>query len=117
MSAIYKKEYEKHKNNSRYIIIVTTMKSHGIICCINFNIAVRDAGTRKGGPGGQTLLKGTDKILIMLKSIPWNLECQLHSSRAKFLPFIFLASAITLDINTSQISSIDSVTAGFIITN
>ena len=33
----------------------------------------RDAGTRKG-PGGQTLLKGTDKILIMLKSIPWNLE-------------------------------------------
>ena len=28
-----------------------------------------------------------------------------------------IASAITLDINTSQISSIDSVTAGFIITN
>ena len=35
--------------------------------------STRDAGTRKG-PGGQTLLKGTDKILIMLKSIPWNLE-------------------------------------------
>ena len=50
----------------------------------------RDAGTRKG-PGGQTLLKGTDKILIMLKSIPWNLEGQLHSSCAKFLPIIFLA--------------------------
>ena len=50
----------------------------------------RDAGTRKG-PGGQTLLKGTDKILIMLKSIPWNLEGQLHSSWAKFLPIIFLA--------------------------
>ena len=28
-----------------------------------------------------------------------------------------IASAITLDINTSQISSIDSATAGFIITN
>ena len=28
-----------------------------------------------------------------------------------------IVSAITLDINTSQISSIDSVTAGFIITN
>ena len=28
-----------------------------------------------------------------------------------------IASAITLDINTSQICSIDSVTAGFIITN
>ena len=26
----------------------------------------RDAGTRKG-PGGQTFLKGTDKILIMLQ--------------------------------------------------
>ena len=52
--------------------------------------APRDAGTRKG-PGGQTLLKGTDKILIMLKSIPWNLEGQLHSSCAKFLPIIFLA--------------------------
>ena len=50
----------------------------------------RDAGTRKE-PGGQNLLKGTDKILIMLKSIPWNLEGQLHSSCAKFLPFIFLA--------------------------
>ena len=49
----------------------------------------RDAGTRKG-PGGQTLLKGTDKISIMLKSIPWNLEGQLHSSCAKFLPIIFL---------------------------
>ena len=50
----------------------------------------RDARTRKG-PGGQTLLKGTDKILIMLKSIPWNLEGQLHSCCAKFLPIIFLA--------------------------
>ena len=38
---------------------------------------------REKGQGGQTLLKGTDKILIMLKSIPWNLEGQLHSCCAK----------------------------------
>ena len=56
----------------------------------HYEFTVRDAGTRKG-PGGQTLLKGTDKILNMLKSIPWNLEGQLHSSCAKFLPIIFLA--------------------------
>ena len=72
---------------------------------------IRDAGTRKG-PGGQTLLKGTEKILIMLKG-----------SVAFFLPQILtdhilsIASAIILGINTSQISAIDSVTAGFIITN
>ena len=53
------------------------------------SVIIRDAGTRKG-PGGQTLLKGTEKFLIMLKSIPWNLEGQLHSSYAKFLPIIFL---------------------------
>ena len=50
----------------------------------------RGVGTRKG-PGGQTLLKGTDKILTMLKFIPGSLEGQLHSSCAKFLPIIFLA--------------------------
>ena len=55
-----------------------------------YKFASRDAGTRKG-PGGQNLLKGTDKILIMLKSIPWNLEGQLHSYWAKSLPIIFLA--------------------------
>ena len=55
-----------------------------------YSVTIRDAGTRKG-PGGQNLLKGTDKILIMLKSIPCNLEGQLHSSCAKFLPIIFLA--------------------------
>ena len=52
------------------------------------------AGTpeREKGQGGQNLLKGTDKILIMiLKSISWNLEGQLHSYCAKFLPIIFLA--------------------------
>ena len=53
-------------------------------------ITRRDAGTRKG-PEGQTLLKGIDKILTMLKSIPGNLEGQLHSSCAKIEPIIFLA--------------------------
>ena len=45
---------------------------------------------KKAG-GGQTLSKDTDKILTMLKSTPGNLERQLHSSCAKFLPIIFLA--------------------------
>ena len=62
----------------------------GCVTLTSNKIKYRDAGTRKG-PGGQTLLKGTDKILIMLKSIPWNLEGQLHSSCAKFIPIIFLA--------------------------
>ena len=64
------------------------------------------------------MLKGTDKVLIMLRSIPWNLEGQLHSSCDHISDHILsIASATTLDINTSQISSIDSVTANFIITN
>ena len=50
---------------------------------------IGDAGTRKG-PGGQNLWKRTDKFLIVLKSIPWNVEGKLHSSCAKFLPIIFL---------------------------
>ena len=89
--------------------------THVAKCCSMFSfLKHRDAGTRKG-PGGQTLLKGTDKILIMLKSIPWNLEGQLHSCCTDHI--LSIASAITLDTNTSQISSIDSGTAGFIITN
>ena len=44
----------------------------------------------KRGPGGQTLLKGTDKILTMLKSIPGNLESQIspiytYSATAGFI--------------------------------
>ena len=48
---------------------------------------------------------------------------EFRGSVAFFLRQIFtnhilsMASAITLDINTSQISSIDSATEGFIITN
>ena len=76
----------------------------------------RDAKTRKG-PGGQTLLNDTDKILIMLKSIPWNLEGQFFLRQILHDHILSIATAITLDINTSQISSIDSGTAGFIITN
>ena len=56
-----------------------------------FHTAYTGTPEREKGQGGQTLLKGIDKILIMLKFIPWNLERQLHSSCAKFLPIIFLA--------------------------
>ena len=70
---------------SNIILLSLHLKNYG-----GGRILTRDAGTRKG-PGGQNLLKGTDKILIMLKSIPWNLEGQLHSYCAKFLPIIFLA--------------------------
>ena len=60
-----------------------------LLQAVNFT----NSGTleREKGQGGQTLLKATDKILIMLKSIPWNLEGQLHSCCAKLLPIIFLA--------------------------
>ena len=51
------------------------------------------AGTpeREKGQGGADFVEGHRQNLIMLKSIPWNLEGQLHSSCAKFLPSIFLA--------------------------
>ena len=60
---------------------------------LNYSSLTLQTGTpeREKGQGMQTLLKGTDKILIMLKSIPWNLDGQLHSSCAKFLPITFLA--------------------------
>ena len=53
----------------------------------------------------------------------WIRSCVNRISVAFFLRQILtdhilsIASVITLDINTSQISSIDSATAGFIITN
>ena len=78
----------------------------------------RDAGTRKG-PGGQTLLKGTEKILTMYVKIHAR---KFKGSVAFFLRQILthhilsIASAITLDINTSQMSSIYTATVGFIIT-
>ena len=87
-SSIYGAEYQSFS----YGIFPSSLNNHDVPCavCHVTTRASRDAGTRKG-PGGQTLLKGTDKILTMLKSITWNLEGQLHSSCAKFLPIIFLA--------------------------
>ena len=58
---------------------------------INMGYCQGRRNEKRARGGGQNLLKGTDKILIMLKSIPWNLEGQLHSYCAKFLPIIFLA--------------------------
>ena len=60
---------------------------------LNYSSLTLQTGTpeREKGQGMQTSLKGTDKILTMLKSIPWNLDGQLHSSCAKFLPITFLA--------------------------
>ena len=66
------------------------------------------------------MLKSTDKILTMLKSIPGNL---VHGSVAFFLSQILIhyilgiASVITFGINTSQISSIYSAITDFIVTN
>ena len=60
-----------HAINTQIAISVNieTQKLKGMTF-IQANITLsRDAGTREG-QGGQTLLKGTDKILIMLKSIP-----------------------------------------------
>ena len=53
---------------------------------LNYSSLTLQTGTpeREKGQGMQTLLKGTDKILNMLKSIPW-------TSCAKFLPITFLA--------------------------
>ena len=48
---------------------------------------------------------GIDKIITMLKPLPGNLEDQLHYQ------ILGIAFAITLGFNTSQISSIYSVTA------
>ena len=60
-------------------------------------------------------MKGTDKILTMFKSIPGNLEDQLCFCCAKLIHIFSIISAITLDINTSQISSFYSAIANFII--
>ena len=78
----------------------------------------KHAGTRKG-PGGHTLLKGTGQnfnyVKIHTLEFRGSVAFLLHQILTDHI--FRIASAITLDINTSQISSIDSVTAGFIITN
>ena len=73
-------------------------------------IANRDAGTRKG-PGGQNFNYVKIHTLEFRGSVAF-LLCQILTNH-----ILSIASAITLDINTSQISSIDSATEGFIITN
>ena len=79
---------------------------------------VRDAGTRKG-PGGADFVEGHRQNFNYVKIH----ALEFRGSVAFFLRQILtdhifrIASAITLDINTSQISSIHSVTAGFIITD
>ena len=81
-------------------------------------VGIRDAGTRKG-PGGAHFVEGHRQNFNYAKI--HNLK--FRGSVAFFLRQILadhilsIAFAITLDINTSQISSIDSATAGFIITN
>ena len=48
---------------------------------MRLDLTIRDVGTRKApGGGGQNVLKDTDKILNMLKSIPGDLEGRLHFS-------------------------------------
>ena len=79
----------------------------------------RDAGTRKGPGGGADFVEGHRQNF---KSVKIH-TLEFRGSVAFFLRQILtnhilsMASAITLDINTSQISSIDSATEGFIITN
>ena len=68
-------------------------RSHGCTLAVFIN---RDAETRKGK--GQFLLRGTDEILTLWKSLTGNLDGQLHSRWVKFLPVTFLfsiASVIT----------------------
>ena len=73
------------------------------------------AGTLEREKGkGADLLKGTNKILTMLKSLHGDLEGLLHFfSQIKPYHILDIVSVITLGINTSQISSIYSATVGF----
>ena len=94
--------------------VITTPANYTV--CINR--MHRDAGTRIG-PGRQTLLKGTDKILTMYVKIhAWKFKGLVAFFLRQILThhILSIASAITLDINTSQISAIYSATVGFIIT-
>ena len=90
-----------------------------LLICLIFTYNCRDAGTRKGPGGGADFVEGHPQNFNYVKI--HNLE--FRGSVAFFLRQILtdhilsIASAIILDINTSQISSIDSATAGFIITN
>ena len=79
----------------------------------------RDAGTRKG-PGGADFVEGHRQNFNYVKIHTLEFRGSVAFLLRQILTdhILSIASAITLDIiNTSQISSIDSVTVGFIITN
>ena len=111
-NTIYNTQNATHTTKTQYTIHTTkTQHTHNqSTIYISQNTTHRDAGTRKG-PGGQTLLKGTDKILTIYVKIHAR---KFKGSVAFFLRQILThhilstAYAITLDINTSQISSIYS---------
>ena len=72
----------------------------------------RDAGTRKG-PGGADFVEGHRQNFNYVKIHTLVLRGSVTFFLRKILTdhILSIASAITLDINTSQISSIDSATA------
>ena len=80
----------------------------------------RDAGTRKGPGGGADFVEGHRQNFNYVKIHTLEFSGSVAFLLRQILTdhILSIASAITLDIiNTSQISSIDIVTAGFIITN
>ena len=86
-------------------------------CIIDDNVA-RDAGTRKG-PGRAEFVEGHRQnfnyVKIHILEFGGSVAFLLRQILTNHI--LSIASAMTLNINTSQISSIDRVTAGFIITN
>ena len=81
-------------------------------------VSIRDAGTRKG-PGGAEFVEGHRQnfnyVKIHILEFGGSVAFLLRQILTNHI--LSIASAMTLNINTSQISSIDRVTAGFIITN
>ena len=99
-------------------ICLATVITFGMLAQCSTNWATRrDAGTRKG-PGGADFVEGHRQNFNYVKIH----TLEFRGSAAFFLRQILtdhilsIATVITLDISTSQISSIDSATAGFIIT-
>ena len=86
---------------------------------VNFTnlLQLRDAGTRKGQ--GADFVEGHRQNFNYVKIHTLEFRGSVAFLLRQILTdhILSIASAITLDINTSQISLIDSVTAGFIITN
>ena len=82
------------------------------------SIKLKDAGTRKG-PGGAEFVEGHRQnfnyVKIHILEFGGSVAFLLRQILTNHI--LSIASAMTLNINTNQISSIDRVTAGFIITN